>query len=379
MRLEIFNKELSPEEYDEWVIRNNYSKQISLKRQIALRYQEYILRAYGNYEGPYRGKTSVFFALVKELNHESWPVFQHFVRLLTDPFIYIRWMELIPQMDVFDLLTSTIDRSNRGRLQCEKLTFYFAGRNYFQKFFNWIKDHVRCDKFNTGFSNCKMQNCDKPLVDFFATGSRCASEIKVWQCNLQKDVFIDFVQVFCSRHHQNKIERPKAASLTDKARQHQKNKPRTTLTPEQPLQGAVVRRVAPDLLPWNVRKQSAQFMDTRLRLLTHALGRSLTDKARHHHKVRHHQKNRLNRSVRHLFCLSAGTLLSHYHSYVRLQRCESSGHSFARAAFDVQFGKAFKGWQLQHFSEHKGQDFRVCLSLSGELFLTIQTNYRGVR
>ncbi|KAI1694229.1 hypothetical protein Ddc_22230 [Ditylenchus destructor] len=59
------------------------------------------------------------------------------------------------------------------------------------------------------------------------------------------------------RKESGRFERPKAASLTDKARHHQTNKPRTTLTPEQPLLGTVVGRVAPDLLPWNVREQSA--------------------------------------------------------------------------------------------------------------------------
>ncbi|KAI1691749.1 hypothetical protein DdX_21661 [Ditylenchus destructor] len=48
--IKLFNKELSPEEYDEWVVRNNYSKQISPIYQAAGDRRAYELIAYGYYK-----------------------------------------------------------------------------------------------------------------------------------------------------------------------------------------------------------------------------------------------------------------------------------------------------------------------------------------
>ncbi|KAI1693118.1 hypothetical protein Ddc_23143 [Ditylenchus destructor] len=102
-------------------------------------------------------------------------------------------VDCIRMSDVFNLLAATIDRSNRGRLQCEELEFNYEGNA--QKFFNWIKDHVRCVKFRIAVSNSSAYR-DKQLLDFFATGSHCTSEIVVIGSHISKAVIIDFVQIF---------------------------------------------------------------------------------------------------------------------------------------------------------------------------------------
>ncbi|KAI1692230.1 hypothetical protein DdX_21370 [Ditylenchus destructor] len=197
----IFNKELSREEYNEWVVRNNYSKQISLDIT-ALDLQGYELSAYADFKDPNSKKTSVFFARVRELR-DHWPLFEHFIRLLSDPFVSIGHVKLIPQKDTFNLLASTIERSNRGRLQCEELEFYYEGNA--QKFFNWIKDHVRCGKFQIAIS-CSSAYRDKQLLDFFATGSHCTSEILITHDHLSKIVLIDFVQKFVDLKNWNESQ-----------------------------------------------------------------------------------------------------------------------------------------------------------------------------
>ncbi|KAI1691650.1 hypothetical protein DdX_21749 [Ditylenchus destructor] len=191
--IKLFNKEISSEEYNEWVLCKNYSKEILPICQTAGDRRYYELTAYGDYKGPNQESTRVFFARVEELNHETWPLFQHFVRLLTDPFIRIRYLRLIPQADVLKLLAATIDRSNRGRLQCEKLDFNFEGN--VQESFSCIKDHVRCANFQIpGFRS--SPDHDEQLLDFFATGSHCTSEIFVVSDDISKAVIVDFVQKF---------------------------------------------------------------------------------------------------------------------------------------------------------------------------------------
>ncbi|KAI1695609.1 hypothetical protein DdX_19494 [Ditylenchus destructor] len=190
-----FNKELSPEEYKQWVVRNKYSKHTSLKISTTVDPLGYELSAYGDYKDRNPIRTPVFFARVKQLNHDTWPLFQHFVRLLTDPFICIRYLRLITQADVFNLLAAKIHRSNRGRLHCEILSLKFEGN--VQTPLNWIKDHVRCASFQQSMpvSNCSP-NRRKQLLDFFITGSHCTSEIVVIDSNISKDLIIDFVQKF---------------------------------------------------------------------------------------------------------------------------------------------------------------------------------------
>ncbi|KAI1710474.1 hypothetical protein Ddc_13421 [Ditylenchus destructor] len=191
--IKIFNKELSPKEYNEWRAQNNYSKRIPLKGQAADNPSGYELSAYGHYKGPNQESTRAFFAYVKELNDKSWALFQHFVRLLSDPFVSIRNAELTSQADVFNLLAETIDGSNRGRLQCKKLDIDFEDNAH--KALSWVKGHMRCVNFQIAISD-KSANRDKELLDFFATGSVCTSKIVVKNFGISKDVVIDFVQKF---------------------------------------------------------------------------------------------------------------------------------------------------------------------------------------
>ncbi|KAI1695761.1 hypothetical protein DdX_19404 [Ditylenchus destructor] len=141
---------------------------------------------------PNQESTQVFHARVKELNNETWPLFQHFVRLITDPFIRIRYLELIPQADVLKLLAATIERSNRGRLQCEKLDFNFESNA--QESFSYLKDHVRCANFHIIGSRSSPDH-DMQLLDFFATGFHCTSEISTFD-DISKAVIVDYVQKF---------------------------------------------------------------------------------------------------------------------------------------------------------------------------------------
>ncbi|KAI1696798.1 hypothetical protein DdX_18866 [Ditylenchus destructor] len=191
--IKLFNKEISSEEYNEWVVSNNYSKQTSPICQAVGDRRPYELSAYADYKDPNQESTQVFHARVKELNHETWPLFQHFVRLITDPFICIRNLGLIPQADVLKLLASTIERSNRGRLQCGKLDFNFESN--VQESFSCIKDHVRSASFQIiGYRS--SPDHDKQLLDFFATGSHCTSETFVAFDSISKGVILDFVQKF---------------------------------------------------------------------------------------------------------------------------------------------------------------------------------------
>ncbi|KAI1692315.1 hypothetical protein DdX_21325 [Ditylenchus destructor] len=123
--IEIFEEELSSKEYNEWVVRNNYSKQAPIEDQIASTentqnipsgYRLYARASYNDLNNrEWNDGTTVLYAQV-EVNHENWPVFQHFVRLATDPFIYIDCMALTYQTDVLNLLAGAI---NSDRLQCK--------------------------------------------------------------------------------------------------------------------------------------------------------------------------------------------------------------------------------------------------------------------
>ncbi|KAI1709484.1 hypothetical protein DdX_11271 [Ditylenchus destructor] len=207
--MKVFDKQLSPEAYNEWIAHNGYSKQVPLKDQVASTQSAqnipdvYQLDAHAFYKGPshrkWVDKTSVFFACTK-LNDDSWPVFQHFVRLVTDPFIYIGSMNLIYKNDAFlDLLAGEFT-PDRSRLQCEKLTFRIGSNN--QKSITWTKNHVRCDRL------CIYGEADlhqDALLDLFVTGSHCTSAIEVRNYVFSK-VLVDFVQLFldlesCDEYH----------------------------------------------------------------------------------------------------------------------------------------------------------------------------------
>ncbi|KAI1695888.1 hypothetical protein DdX_19338 [Ditylenchus destructor] len=194
--IKIFDKQLSAEAYNEWVIRNSYSKQAPIENQTASTQSNpngYQLSVFAHYKDPNNGevrdRTAALFACL-ELNHENWPVFQHFIRLITDPFIYIDCMTLPSQNDVFNLLAGSVT-SDQDRLQCKKLSFNMKGNS--QKFINWTKNHVRCNEFCiTGGADL---NQDESFLDFFFTGAQCTSEVKVKFYDLSR-VIADFVQNF---------------------------------------------------------------------------------------------------------------------------------------------------------------------------------------
>ncbi|KAI1702055.1 hypothetical protein DdX_15740 [Ditylenchus destructor] len=184
--IHIFGKELSAEEHNEWVIRNQYSKENPLETQIAGRQNKrkvYLLYAAADYD--YKGikpnhPTVVLFAKIG-LNHENWPALHHFIRLLTDPFIYICQMELPPHNDALNLVAGAIN-PDCGRLQCRQLDFNLEDN--MQNLISWIKDYVRC--YKCAISNYRNSihtlgpsnsNYDKKFLNFFMTGANCTSSI----------------------------------------------------------------------------------------------------------------------------------------------------------------------------------------------------------
>ncbi|KAI1694281.1 hypothetical protein DdX_20190 [Ditylenchus destructor] len=193
----MFNKYLSSEEYNEWIVRNGYSKEIPFEGRIAEKestesgHATYVLRA-NVYQDPNNRNgvdMSIFYANV-ELKDDNWPLFQHFIRLLTDPFIYIRSLSLYPQKYVLSLFAGAMN-PDRDRLQCKWLNIRFHGDT--QKFIVWIKDHVRCDEFKI-YGNSDS-NYDEELLDLFLTGAPCTSTMNVADYDLSK-VIVNFVQKF---------------------------------------------------------------------------------------------------------------------------------------------------------------------------------------
>ncbi|KAI1691330.1 hypothetical protein Ddc_24313 [Ditylenchus destructor] len=207
--VKIFDKELSPEAYNNWVIRNNYSKQIPIESQVASEESAqsitngYWLAAYAHYKDPshreWPDRTRVFFAEV-ELNPENWPVFQHFVRLITDQFIYIDYAHLTDQNDVLNLLAEAMD-SDHDRLQFKKLDFNLKSNS--QKSITWIKNHARCNKLYI-FGEGDL-NEDEALLDFFVTGANCTPSIKIGYRDLSK-VVTDFVQKFMELKNSGEVQ-----------------------------------------------------------------------------------------------------------------------------------------------------------------------------
>ncbi|KAI1698253.1 hypothetical protein DdX_18021 [Ditylenchus destructor] len=193
--IKMFNKKLSAEEYKKWIICNGYSQQISLEGQIAWKESsenytdiyQFIANVYQDPSLCHDIATAVFYARVK-LKNETWPVFQHFYRLLTDPFIYIRHLSLYSPK-VLSSLTGALDPVP-NRLPCKQLNIEFNGDS--QKFIVWIKDHVHCDAFAI-YGNSDL-DCDEELLDLFLTGASCTSLIRVRNYDLSK-VLADLVQV----------------------------------------------------------------------------------------------------------------------------------------------------------------------------------------
>ncbi|KAI1695626.1 hypothetical protein Ddc_21128 [Ditylenchus destructor] len=211
----MFHKELSPEEYNEWVICNNYSMQIPPEYQFyeyeSGQYDEkaYQLRVNLGYKDSHYFESEVdacadchvFFACAI-VNHKNWPLFQHFIRLLTDPFIYIRYLTLKPLKVFLNLLTGAIN-SGSGRLKCDTLAITLQRRTLIEpirinsrKFLSWIKEHVLCDEFCVfGNNYYDTSNHDEGLLDFFMTGANCASEICVGYYDISEVIF-DYVERF---------------------------------------------------------------------------------------------------------------------------------------------------------------------------------------
>ncbi|KAI1696552.1 hypothetical protein Ddc_20301 [Ditylenchus destructor] len=208
----------SPEEYNEWVDRNGYSKQIPREGQVGGKnspeYDEtlYEISAEAVYKVSNGRRQSyntkeVFYACA-EINNENWPLFQHIVRMLSDPSVCIHWMSLIPQNDVLNLLTDTINPDLR-RLQCKQLTYNLEFND--RKIITWIKNNVRCDLFRV--SNCSGSNdynpnyssfqtmdycrskCDREFLDFFMTGANCTSKIDIKRYG-HSEAIVGFVQKF---------------------------------------------------------------------------------------------------------------------------------------------------------------------------------------
>ncbi|KAI1700683.1 hypothetical protein Ddc_17984 [Ditylenchus destructor] len=193
--IKMFDEDLSPEEYNKLIALNAYSKQVPLevdgKETIRHGRSFYKLRAdvYQDSNHCQGIATTVLYAHV-ELIDEHWPLFQHFVRLLVDPFIYIRTISLCPQKDVLSLLAGAMN-PDRDRLQCKKLNIRFNGDT--QKFIVWVKDHMRCDECEILVDTAS--NFDEELLDLFLTGAPCTSAINVRNYDLSK-VIVDLVQKF---------------------------------------------------------------------------------------------------------------------------------------------------------------------------------------
>ncbi|KAI1699187.1 hypothetical protein DdX_17483 [Ditylenchus destructor] len=192
--IKMFDEELSPEAYDEWVILNQYSKEIPLEdRNASMQIAEnefniYTLWANANYKD--LNRTNRVLRASAELNHEYWPLFQYFAHLITDPFVYIRFVELIPQMDVLNLLASSI-HSDHNRIQCDVLVVNL--RDNMHGFISWIKDHMLCKEIR--IDEFTISNYDEEFLDFFLTGGHCTLEFNSTFYDYFK-VVMDLVQKF---------------------------------------------------------------------------------------------------------------------------------------------------------------------------------------
>ncbi|KAI1716736.1 hypothetical protein Ddc_10310 [Ditylenchus destructor] len=205
--IQVFNEDLTPEEYNEWTIRNRYSKQIPLDNQISAQGSgrgntTYHLSA--NTKDPifrrnpiyHRNNEKSAFSAFAKVTDEKWPLFEHFILLLTDPFISITRIELSSEYDVLNALAKAVTKENRLR---SKVLIFNTNENSIQKFLDWIKDYVCCDTFvfdadqrlnvircvdEDGnyhpISNSDVYaNYDEELLDFCVSGAGCASAITI--------------------------------------------------------------------------------------------------------------------------------------------------------------------------------------------------------
>ncbi|KAI1710267.1 hypothetical protein Ddc_13552 [Ditylenchus destructor] len=191
--IKMFDTVLTPEAYKKWVIRNHYLRQIPLESQINETQitQFYQLWACTNYKDPnYSNDSTTVFYANAELSREGWPLFLHFARLLTDPFIYIRDLELISQ-NVLNLLAEAIKPDQNG-VKCDNLRLNLRDNSH--AIFKWIKDYVLCNEFQIYTEFESVSNYGEEFLDLFMTGANCTS--KIWAGNFDLcDVVVVFVQV----------------------------------------------------------------------------------------------------------------------------------------------------------------------------------------
>ncbi|KAI1702058.1 hypothetical protein DdX_15744 [Ditylenchus destructor] len=142
------------------------------------------------------GSTTVLSARV-ELNNYNWPVFQHFVRLLTDPFIYINYLRLTPLIHIsfMNLLAGAMNLDS-SRIRCGKMELYSNRANIednVQKFISWSKNHVLCKEFQVSYDS--DTNFDKEMLDLFVAGAHFTSAININNCDIS-NVIVAFLQKF---------------------------------------------------------------------------------------------------------------------------------------------------------------------------------------
>ncbi|KAI1699934.1 hypothetical protein DdX_17027 [Ditylenchus destructor] len=206
------DQEVSSEAYNEWVISNGYSKKIPFEDQTVGQEgtqnerKVYELSAYAEVEADEVG-IRVAHACV-EFNNENWPLFQHFLRLIADPNIYIRNMTLVPHMDFLNLLGAAINPANpnRHRLECEELCFVLDGD--VQGMMNWVKKYILCDEFQiSGKMNVHPQpsNFDPELLEFFLTSANCTTVITLTHYTLSRAI-VDLVQKFLDLKNRDEFQ-----------------------------------------------------------------------------------------------------------------------------------------------------------------------------
>ncbi|KAI1714820.1 hypothetical protein Ddc_11257 [Ditylenchus destructor] len=128
-----------------------------------------------------------------DINHENWPLFEHFIRLLTDPFIYVEKMRFFARNDILHLLETAMN-PDRNRLQCNYLCCDLEGNA--PKFISWIKNHVRCDRLIvSGYKDSNEPTYEGELLDLFMTGANCSSSVYLMYNSFPKIVY-NFVQKF---------------------------------------------------------------------------------------------------------------------------------------------------------------------------------------
>ncbi|KAI1702057.1 hypothetical protein DdX_15742 [Ditylenchus destructor] len=184
--IKVFGKELSPGEYNEWVIRDRHSKEIPLDGPVAEMRRKV-----------YRGQVYEMMADYKELNHYNWPVFQHFVRLITAPFIYINYLQMTPliQISFVNLLAGALNLDS-NRMQCGRVVLFSSTVNLgdnVRKFIDWTKNNVHCKEFQVAHQS--ILNFDDELLEFLTSGAHCTSAIMIKHSDMS-DVIVAFLQKF---------------------------------------------------------------------------------------------------------------------------------------------------------------------------------------